>query len=204
LRRTANLSSCDSALRTNPRSCVVGTQIENFAFTVSRSPQPELSARKRHGHFVEMPLRGRSIASAVKFSSKDGPMSNASSHRLSGDILPRAATKSSILGKPSVKHDVPVDRRRDQQRTEEIVVLRHLSGQAEQRRRSRDKARGAARLVNMFQAAALFFNPPDPARLALMPRRRTKNERESVGRLCRHPQGNEAGIPKKTAETLSR
>jgi hypothetical protein len=31
-----------------------------------------------------------------------------------------------------------------------------------------------------------------------------QNERESVGRLCRRPQGNEAGISKKTAETLSR
>jgi hypothetical protein len=71
--RTVNWSACDSALRTNLRSCVVGTQIENFAFTVSRSPQPKLSARKRHGHFVEMPLRGQTIASAVKFSSKDGP-----------------------------------------------------------------------------------------------------------------------------------
>jgi hypothetical protein len=204
LRRTANLSSCDSALRTNPRSCVVGTQIENFAFTVSRSPQPELSARKRHGHFVEMPLRGRSIASAVKFSSKDGPNVNASSHRLSGDILPRAATKSSILGKPSVKHDVPVDRRRDQRRTEEIVVLRHLSGQAEQRRRSRDKARGAARSVNMLQAAALFFDSPDPARPALMPRRRSKMNAKALVDSAARPQGNEAGISKKTAETLSR
>src|SRR6478752_10456496 len=101
-------------------------------------------------------------------------MSNASSHRLSGDILPRAATKSSIFGKPSVKHDVPVDRGRDQRRTEEIVVLRHLSGQVEQRCRSRDKARGAARSVNMLHAAALFFDSPDPARPALMPRRRSK------------------------------
>ena len=68
---------------------------------------------------------------------KTARMSNASSHRLAGDILPRAATKSSILRKPSVKHDVPVDRRRNQRRTKEIVAIRHLSGQAEQRRRSR-------------------------------------------------------------------
>jgi len=53
------------------------------------------------------------------------------------DILPRAATKSSILRKPSVKHDVPVDRRRNQRRTKEIVAIRHLSGQAQQWRRSR-------------------------------------------------------------------
>ena len=86
-------------------------QIENFAFILSRSPQPELSARNRQGHFVEMPSRGRSIA---KFSSKRRPeCSKAFSHRLAGDNLPRAATKSSILRKPSVKHDVPVDRMRN-------------------------------------------------------------------------------------------
>jgi hypothetical protein len=167
------LSSFDRALRTNLRSCVVGTQIENFAFTVSRSPQPELSARKRHGHFVEMPLRSRSIASAVKFSSKDGP----NVKRVLAPSLrrhpPTRGNQILDLGKPSVKHDVPVDRRRDQRRTEEIVVLRHLSGQAEQRRRSRDKARGAARSVNMLQVAALF-DSPDPAGPALMPRRRSK------------------------------
>jgi hypothetical protein len=27
-------------------------QIENFAFILSRSPQPELSARNRHGYVV--------------------------------------------------------------------------------------------------------------------------------------------------------
>ena len=38
--------------QTNPLSCVVGTQIENFAFTVSRSPQPERSARNRQGKTI--------------------------------------------------------------------------------------------------------------------------------------------------------
>jgi hypothetical protein len=75
LRHTGALSCADNpwGLRTNPLSCIVGTQIENFAFTVSRSPQPELSARNRQGHFVEMPLRGRTIASAAVFSSKKRP-----------------------------------------------------------------------------------------------------------------------------------
>jgi hypothetical protein len=105
--RTANLSECDSALRTNLRSCVVGTQIENFAFTVSRSPQPKLLLASANGHFVEMPLRGRSIASAVKFSSKDGP----NVKRILAPSLKRHPPTRGYqildLGKPSVKHDVP-------------------------------------------------------------------------------------------------
>jgi hypothetical protein len=38
--------------QTNPLSCVVGTQIENFAITVIRSPQPERSARNREGKTI--------------------------------------------------------------------------------------------------------------------------------------------------------
>jgi exodeoxyribonuclease V alpha subunit len=38
--------------QTNPLSCVVGTQIENFAFTISRSPQPERSARNPQGKTI--------------------------------------------------------------------------------------------------------------------------------------------------------
>jgi hypothetical protein len=32
-------------------------QVENLAFVVNRSPQPELPPRNHHGHLVEMPPR---------------------------------------------------------------------------------------------------------------------------------------------------
>jgi hypothetical protein len=38
--------------QTNALSCVVGTQVENSAFTVSRSPQPERPARNRQGKTI--------------------------------------------------------------------------------------------------------------------------------------------------------
>jgi hypothetical protein len=33
-------------------------QVENLTFVVNRAPEPELPARDRHGHLIEMPPRG--------------------------------------------------------------------------------------------------------------------------------------------------
>jgi hypothetical protein len=48
-------------------------QIENLAFIVDRAPEPELPARNRHGHLVEMPSRRWPRASMAKFSGEQRP-----------------------------------------------------------------------------------------------------------------------------------
>src|ERR1700760_3710672 len=42
-------------------------QIENLAFVVDRSPEPEPPASDQNRHFIEMPLRGWPMTSAAKF-----------------------------------------------------------------------------------------------------------------------------------------
>jgi hypothetical protein len=126
---TGALSCADNprGLRTNPLSRVVGTldpelrlhrQPLATARTVcSQSSRPfRRDAIERSVHRV----RGQVLEQTT------ARMSNASSHRLVRS--PRSATKSSTLRKPSVKHDVPVDRRRNRPRTKEVVVIRHPSG----------------------------------------------------------------------------
>ena len=54
-------------------------QVENLAFVVNRAPQPELLARDRHGHLIEMPPRGWPRASTPKFSGEQRP--NFKTHR---------------------------------------------------------------------------------------------------------------------------
>ena len=60
-------------------------KVENLAFVVNRAPQPELPARNRHGHLVEMPLRRWPRASTAKFSSEQWPeLQDPPSHRFVG------------------------------------------------------------------------------------------------------------------------
>jgi hypothetical protein len=62
-------------------------QVENLAFVVNRAPQPELPARNRHGHLVEMPPRRWPWTSTAKLSSEQRPeFQNPSPHRFVGDI----------------------------------------------------------------------------------------------------------------------
>src|ERR1700722_701544 len=48
-------------------------QVENLAFVVNRAPEPELPARDRHGHLIEMPPRGWPRASTAKLSGEQRP-----------------------------------------------------------------------------------------------------------------------------------
>jgi hypothetical protein len=48
-------------------------QVENLAFVVNRAPKPELPARNRYGHLIEMPTRGWPRASTAKFSGEQRP-----------------------------------------------------------------------------------------------------------------------------------
>jgi hypothetical protein len=43
-------------------------QVENLAFVVNRAPQPELPARNRHRHLIEMPRRRWARTLTAKFS----------------------------------------------------------------------------------------------------------------------------------------
>src|SRR5580704_1760466 len=62
-------------------------KVENLAFVVNRAPEPELPARDRHGHLIEMPPRGWPRASTAKFSGEQGPeFQYPSPHRFVGDI----------------------------------------------------------------------------------------------------------------------
>ncbi len=62
-------------------------EVENFAFVVNCTPQPELPARNRYGHLVEMPPRRWSRASTAKFSGEQwSELQNPSPHRFVGDI----------------------------------------------------------------------------------------------------------------------
>ena len=62
-------------------------EVENLAFVVNRAPQPELPARNRHGHLIEMPSRRWPRASTAKFSGEQWPeLQYPSPHRFVGDI----------------------------------------------------------------------------------------------------------------------
>ena len=62
-------------------------QVENLAFVVNRAPEPELLARNRYGHLIEMPTRCWPWASTAKFSGEQRPkLQNPSPHRFVGDI----------------------------------------------------------------------------------------------------------------------
>ena len=64
-------------------------KIENLAFVVNRAPQPEMPARDRHGHLIEMPSRRWSRASTAKFSSEQWPeLQHPPSHRFVGHVEP--------------------------------------------------------------------------------------------------------------------
>ena len=62
-------------------------EIENLAFVVNRAPEPELLARNRYGHLIEMPARCWPWASTPKFSGEQRPeLQYSLSHRFVGDI----------------------------------------------------------------------------------------------------------------------
>ena len=64
-------------------------QVENFALAVDGAPKPELLAADHNGHLIEMPLRGRPLALAPKFSGEQGSeLQNPAPHGLVGDIQP--------------------------------------------------------------------------------------------------------------------
>jgi hypothetical protein len=93
-------------------------QVENLTFVVNRAPEPELPARDRHGHLIEMPPRGWPRASTPKFSGEQGPeLQNPSSHRFVRDI--RTALRHQIFDVAIAEREthiepngVPDDRRR--------------------------------------------------------------------------------------------
>src|SRR6202046_5407064 len=94
-------------------------QLENLAFVVNRAPEPELPARDRHGHLIEMPPRGWSRASTPKFSGEQRPeLQYPSSHRFVGDI--QTALRKQIFDVAIAEREthvqpngVPDDRRRE-------------------------------------------------------------------------------------------
>jgi hypothetical protein len=58
-------------------------QVENLAFVVNRTPEPELPARNRHCHLIEMTSRCWPRASAAKFSGEQrSELQERSPHRL--------------------------------------------------------------------------------------------------------------------------
>src|SRR5208282_4441826 len=64
-------------------------EVENLAFIVNRAPEPELTARNRHGHLIEMPPRRWPRASTAKLPSELRPEpQDPSPHRFVGDIQP--------------------------------------------------------------------------------------------------------------------
>ena len=93
-------------------------KVENLAFVVDRAPQPELPARNRHGHLIEMPLCRCPRASAAKFLGEQWPeLQYPSPQRLVGDI--QAALREQIFdvaiaeGETEIEpNGVPDDRRR--------------------------------------------------------------------------------------------
>ena len=94
-------------------------QVENLAFVVDRAPEPELPARNRYGHLVEMPSRRWPRASTAKFSGEQRPeLQNPSPHRFVGDI--QTALREQIFDVAIAEREthiqpngVPDDRRRN-------------------------------------------------------------------------------------------
>jgi len=70
-------------------------EVENFAFVVNCTPQPEPPARNRCGYLVEMPPGRWSRASTAKFSGEQrSELQNPSPHRFEIS-RPRSASRSS-------------------------------------------------------------------------------------------------------------
>ena len=64
-------------------------QIENLAFVVDRSPEPESPAGDQDCHLVQMPVRGWPRASTPKFLGEQRPeLQHPSSNRFIGDVQP--------------------------------------------------------------------------------------------------------------------
>src|SRR5271166_2824518 len=83
-------------------------QIENLAFIVDRAPEPELPARNRNGHLVEMPSRSWPRASMAKFSGEQRPeLQNPSPHRLVGDI--QTALREQIFDVAIAKRETHIE-----------------------------------------------------------------------------------------------
>ena len=93
-------------------------QVENLTFVVNRAPQPELPARNRYGHLIEMPTRCWPWASMAKFSGEQRPkLQNPSLYRFVGDI--QTALREQIFNVAIAEREthiepngVPDDRRR--------------------------------------------------------------------------------------------
>jgi hypothetical protein len=92
-----------------PPSVPAYEQVENLAFVVNHAPEPELSARDRYGHLIEMPSRCWTWASTPKFSGEQGPkLQNPSSHRFVGDIqTARTELKRVSITMPASAHMTP-------------------------------------------------------------------------------------------------
>ena len=64
-------------------------QVENLTFVVNRAPQPELPARNRYGHLIEMPTRCWPRPSTAQFSGEHRPeFQYPSPHNFVGHIEP--------------------------------------------------------------------------------------------------------------------
>ena len=71
-------------------------QIEDLAFVVDRTPEPESPTHDHHGHLIEVPSRRWPRASAAKFSREQRPeLQDPSPHRFVGDI--QTALREQIL-----------------------------------------------------------------------------------------------------------
>ena len=94
-------------------------EVENFAFVVNCTPQPEPPARNHHGHLIKMPSRRWPRASTAKFSGEQrSELQNPSPHRFVGDI--QTALREQIFDVAIAEREahikpngVPDDRRRE-------------------------------------------------------------------------------------------
>ena len=94
-------------------------QIENRAFVVDRSPEPESPAGDQNCHLVQMPARGGPMTSAAKFLGEQRPeLHHPPSDRFIGDVQPALGQQIFAIaeaeGKAKIQpHGVPDDVRRE-------------------------------------------------------------------------------------------
>ena len=83
-------------------------EIQNLAFVVNRAPEPELLARNRYGHLIEMPARCWPWASTPKFSGEQRPeLQYPSSDRFVGDI--QTTLRKEIFDVPIAERETHIE-----------------------------------------------------------------------------------------------
>jgi hypothetical protein len=123
-------------------------EVENLAFIVNCAPQPELSARDRCGHLIEVPPRDWPRASAAKFLSEHRPeFQYPSPHRLVGDMQPALSEQIFNVAIAECETDIKPNGVPDDRRRELVAGKRDRHAPSyhrmEARYRCRDKACGA-------------------------------------------------------------